>query len=308
MNEKNLRYFDISWFSAKDGPGTRTVLFLQGCHLRCPWCHSPQSQETTSPLLFFENRCLFCGACVSSCPHHVHAVENRIHTIDRTACRRCGACVKNCPVSKNAKWNTGALGLAGIDGKPEELFQLLRPQLALLKNIGGLTVSGGEPLLQVEPLADLLTLCKRDGIHTAIETSASLPVQPVESLIPLVDHWLIGLRPILNNEATRTGDWTRVTHNLERLVLSNRCQITIRTPIIPGYTDHIACAQKIAETMKSFALSSIELLPYNRLSNHYYQAMNKPFPLEEHHEIRKPNIESIRNYFADQGFDINIID
>lgn len=309
MDAISLKYFDISWFSSKDGPGTRTVLFLQGCHLRCPWCHSPQTWEELSPLMFFENRCLFCGACAGVCPHNVHGIDNHKHNIDRTSCKRCGTCIKKCPVSRGAKWNTGALGLAGLKIKADELFQLLKPQLELLKKIGGLTVSGGEPLLQFEALAGLLTMCQREGFHTAIETSASVPRKNIESIFPLVDRWLIGIRltAVINDSLETIGNWEQIVDNLEFLTTQNSGKITIRTPIIPGYTDKMECIRKISELMKTFKIQSIEILPYNFLANHYYKAMEIQFPLEDIAPINKPALVRIRNYFAAQGFDAKIV-
>ena len=137
-----LKYFDISWFSSVDGPGTRVVLFLQGCHLRCPWCHSPQSWNTTSPLFFFENRCTLCGACVAACPNNVHSITGGKHFLDRGLCDRCGACIESCPVSRADRWNSGALGFPGSELEVQDLFRLLEPQLEMLRDIGGLTLSG----------------------------------------------------------------------------------------------------------------------------------------------------------------------
>lgn len=310
MDDISLKYFDISWFSSKDGPGTRTVLFLQGCHLRCPWCHSPQSWEESSPLMFFKNRCLFCGACAGACPNNVHSINDHKHRIDRTSCKRCGTCIQKCPISGGTKWNTGALGLSGIKIKTHELFELLKPQLELLKKIGGLTISGGEPLLQFKALANLLTMCKKEGFHTAVETSASTARKNIESIIALVDQWLIGLRltSVKNNSIQTIGNWDIIYDNLEFLAAQNSSKITIRTPIIPGYTDKMECIQKVSEIMKITKISSIEILPYNILANNYYQALGILFPLEDIAPLNKPDLISIRNYFAAQGFKIKIVD
>ncbi len=275
----------------------------------CPWCHSPQSWDVSSPLLFFEGRCTLCGACADICPENVHQIVNGKHHIDRTLCKRCKACIKVCPVSYRGKWNTGALGFAGSSIDVNALFHLLKPQLDLLKGIGGLTISGGEPLLQFEALTNFLKLCVSRGIHTAIETSASLPKKNVEPLVDLVDRWLVGLRPVfLKNIINRsvTG-WEQVAGNLEMLSVKHPDRISIRFPVIPGYTNRRECYQKIKEIMEANKISSIEILPYNPYSNHYYKAMGRSYPLDGVTSISKPELDIVRNFFSSHGFDAMIV-
>ena len=131
-----------------DGPGNRVVLYLQGCHLRCPWCHSPHSWDMkSSPLLFLEKKCTLCGQCVKACPQGVHRIENRKHFIDRSKCTKCGKCITACPNSI-ANSMDGALSLPTTEIPVEELYSKIKPQLDMFKRNGGITLSGGEALLQ----------------------------------------------------------------------------------------------------------------------------------------------------------------
>ena len=148
-----INYFNVSWISNNDGPGKRVVLFLQKCHLDCAWCHSPHSRGESSPLLFFPNLCLKCGACVEACPSHVHSIKNNVHFIDRDKCILCGNCIKACPSSNQ---ENGVLILPTKSTDVTTLYKKLRPQLLLFKDIGGITISGGEPLLQLEAVKKLL--------------------------------------------------------------------------------------------------------------------------------------------------------
>lgn len=300
-----LQYFDISWFSSVDGPGTRVVLFLSGCHLRCPWCHSPHSWETTSPLLFFETRCQKCGKCADSCHNGVHKFFNGTHQINRNLCNKCGVCIENCPSSDINKWSTSALGFAGKMIEVDELYQLLKPQLDLLKHIGGLTVSGGDPLLQSKPLAELLKLCLADGIHTAVETSATLNEKHIKELFPFVNHWLIGLRP---SRSDKVEDWKQLLKNIELLAKYNPNRITIRTPIIPGYTDAQIAYDMIIEVMHANRINSIEILPYNLYSESYYKAMGLEFLLNETQPLSKDEIIGIKRVFTSAGLNVKIVD
>ena len=138
-NSSDISYFDISWASSFDGPGTRVVLYLLGCQLRCPWCHSPHTWERSPKLMFFENSCLLCGSCEKACPNNVHKVNDDSHQIDRLHCEACGRCVDACPTVISKKSLDGALLLTGQKDDPKTLFRRMEPQLALLKDIGGLT-------------------------------------------------------------------------------------------------------------------------------------------------------------------------
>lgn len=300
-----LKYFDISWFSNVDGPGTRVVLFLSRCNLRCPWCHSPHSWETSSPLLFFESRCQKCGKCVDTCPNGVHKILNGVHYIDRSQCNKCNACIENCPSSDISKWSASALGFAGKEMEVGELYEQLKPQLDLLKNIGGLTVSGGDPLVQSNALAELLKVCTADGIHTTVETSATLNKRHIEELLPYVNHWLIGLRP---SHTDRVEDWKQLIMNIELLAAYNPNQITIRTPIIPGYTNTQIAYDMIIEVMRANGIKSIEILPYNPFSESYYNAMGLEYPLKGTQPPSKEEIIEIKSVFTSAGLKAKIVD
>lgn len=299
-----IHYFDIAWFSSVDGPGTRVVLFLSGCNLRCPWCHSPHSWKTTSPLLFFESRCRNCGKCAEACPAGVHKFLNGLHHIDRSPCNRCGACIENCPSSAMNKWSTGALGFAGKETEVGELFALLKPQLDLLKHIGGLTVSGGDPLIQSKALAELLKICSAEGIHTTVETSATLNQSHIEELRPYVGHWLIGLRP---SPADKEEDRKQLLKNIELLAAYDPDRISIRMPVIPGYTNTSSTYETIIEVMHANGIKSIEILPYNPYSESYYNAMGLEYTLKGTPSPGEEEMTGIKDIFASAGLNATII-
>lgn len=239
------------------------------------------------------------------CPNGVHEISNGVHYIDRSKCHKCGLCIENCPSSDINKWSISALGFVGVEMGVEELYEMLKPQLNLLKQIGGLTVSGGDPLVQSKALADLLKLCKADGIHTTIETSATLCEKRIEELIPFVNHWLIGLRP---SRADRVEDWKQLLKNIALLAAHNPNQITIRTPIIPRYTDMQITYDMIIEVMHANGLKSIEILPYNPYSESYYKAMGIEYPLKDAQPPSKEEIVRIKGVFTSAGLKAKIVD
>lgn len=299
-----LNYFDIAWFSTVDGPGTRVVLYLSGCNLRCPWCHSPHSWNNTSPLLYFENTCLLCGACVDTCAQNVHSILENKHIIDRSKCIQCKACIETCPSSDTKSWSTSTLGFAGMQIEVNELYKVLKPQLSLLKKIGGLTISGGDPILQSKSLAYLLERCSQDNIHTTVETSASSDKANIQELMPYVNHWLIGLRPSLID---REEDWKQVKENLQILAKKNPENITIRTPIIPGYTNTLECYSRIKNIMVFNKITMLEILPFNPYSGNYYKALGKDYILNSAKSISNSELKRAKDYFSNNGIKVKIV-
>ncbi|MDH7569623.1 MAG: glycyl-radical enzyme activating protein, partial [Armatimonadota bacterium] len=151
------RIFDIQRFSIHDGPGIRTTVFFQGCPLRCRWCHNPESLAPHPSLFYNERLCLMCRACAQACPEGVHQFEGGAHILRRERCRRCGACAAACVA--------GALELAGRCVTPSEVVEVVRRDAVFYQTSGGgVTLSGGEPLAQPEFAAEILRLCREEGV------------------------------------------------------------------------------------------------------------------------------------------------
>lgn len=250
--------FDIAQFSGYDGPGIRTVVYFQGCPAACDWCHSPQSQPTVAPLMFNENVCTRCGRCAQACTRKVHVFDSGTHQIHRENCIRCGRCIERCPQSTRGVAGS-ALHLPTVETTVETLFEQLSPILELTKATGGITLSGGEALLQPEASIALLTLCKQAGIHTAVETSGLLPLQTYRDALPFVDLWLFGLRVV-----TRCGGMhtQRIEESL-RLLAGSGAEILPRIPLVPGYSDRDDVLQSVIALLEKFSLRNVWLNPWN---------------------------------------------
>lgn len=192
------------------------------------------------------------------------------HLIDRDRCLQCGRCISAC-LNSSALYNEGCLVLPTRRQTVEELFAMLEPQLRVYKNTGGLTISGGEALLQFEDVGRLLERCKEQEINTAVETSGTLPWENYRKVIEITDVWLYGLRPHAKDQSLR--DFKRSLENLDRMLrrISPK-KIIIRLPIIPGYLDRPEQLETVSKAMNERGLHTLQLLPFNIHYSHYYKA------------------------------------
>lgn len=275
-----IAYWSVGWMSTVDGPGNRVVLYLQGCPSKCPWCHSPHSQYESSPLLLQESLCRFCGKCMEVCPNGAHRILNGKHTIDHQRCATCGKCVRACPYSGEDAANS-ALCLPTVQQEVEEVFEMLRPQLDLVKTIGGITLSGGEALQQAEGAIELLKICRDYGVNTCVETSMLLPAEVYRAAEPYVDVWLLGFRNVYL--PGRRLDDIEIRKDCKRKVdfLKEKpgVRLIARFPIIKGWTDAKEKVTLLREVLFENEIKELELLPCNPHMEHYYTLMGKEVPV-----------------------------
>lgn len=251
--------FGIQRFSIHDGPGIRTTMFLKGCNVNCVWCHNPEGIPLRQILSYNASKCIGCRACMEICPQHVHSFDKEQHLIDRSLCRFCKKCVEVCPAE--------ALEVLGerITAK-EAVSQLLRDKKYFTGD-GGITLSGGEALMQREFAAAILTGVKEQGIKTALETNGTLPWEYYEQILPLVDLFLVDYK-VSDPEIYKKyvgGDNSKVEETFRKLHASG-ARIRMRCPIIPGVNDTEAHFRRIAEmTLELPNMEGAELLPYHKL-------------------------------------------
>lgn len=297
-----IAYWAIGWLSTKDGPGNRVVVYMQGCPVQCPWCHSPHSRDDISPLLFQKRLCHFCGKCEAVCPNHVHKVTPTEHFIDRDKCIHCGRCISACPYSTGVASNS-VLSIPTIRQDTGELFEMLRPQLDLVKRSGGITLSGGEALLQDKAAVELLRLCKDYQINTCVETSMLLPDSIYQEAAPYVDCWLLGFREVyLSRELEPEAAHSNCQRRVAILRQSSSPHLIARLPVISGYTDREEQLSTLRELLLENGIMELEILPCNPHMNHYYELMGKEVKLDTNCCIPSDEeLENIQWYFLKAG-------
>ncbi|MDA8218116.1 MAG: glycyl-radical enzyme activating protein [Dehalococcoidales bacterium] len=292
------RLFNIMKYSVRDGTGIRITVFFKGCPLRCAWCHNPESQALFDEIMFTPELCLNCGQCSRLCPR---ALITRRHPTGapalnaavpyrRAECQHCGRCAAACP--------SGAREIAGRQATVEEVLREIENDTVFFdQSGGGVTFSGGEPLLQSGFLLDLLHGCRALELHTAVDTSGYAPFSVIEEVAPLVDLLLYDLKVM---DGDRHRHWTGVSNDLIlsnlRWLAANHHRVVIRVPVIPGVNDDeenmeemgrflvevrlaAAAAAKAKATLLHPDHLSVVLLPYHKAGVEKYRRLDRRYDL-----------------------------
>lgn len=254
---ENLIVTEIQRFCMHDGPGVRTTVFLKGCAMRCKWCHNPETQLMQPQILFYPNKCIGCNACVAVCHFGAQISSENGHAFLRERCVCCGACTEACP--------TGAMELCGREYSPEEVLAVINKDRPFYGDKGGVTLSGGEALLQKEAAAALLRACREQGISTAVETCGYFDPAVLSLVVPYTDLFLWDLKD--TNDARHlqyTGvSNERILSNL-RLADSMGARIRLRCILVNGVNtdaEHYRKIADIASTLSNF--EGVEFLSYH---------------------------------------------
>ncbi len=267
MSSITGRIFDIKRFAVHDGPGIRTTVFLKGCPLHCAWCHNPEGISPAPELAFIVRKCIGCGDCVKACPVGAHTLADGIHTFDRTRCTLCGACVEACCPQ--------ALVLYGREVTVEQLMSEILPDREFYEQSGGgITVSGGDPLIQPDFCAAFLQACRENGLHTAVDTSGAVPWSAFEKVLPHTDLVLFDLKHFDDAEHRR---WTGLGNSriLENLLTLGRLGVSVevRIPCLPTVNDGDVL-EAIAGFLRQVpSLTGVRLLPYHDFARSKFGAI-----------------------------------
>ena len=260
------KVFNIQRFSLHDGPGIRTTLFLMGCSLRCRWCHNPEGLQGEILLQYNEKECVGCQACRKVCPNGVHQFdEQKVHILAFENCALCGKCMEVCPAQ--------ALTKSGKVYAAQELAELAVRDRFAYKNNGGVTFSGGEPLLQADFVAETAKICRELGTPTiAVDTAGNVPWENFEKVLPWTDYFLFDIKAGSEEAHLKgTGYSNRlILENLKRLDETGK-PIYIRIPVICGINDSEEEIKKIAVIAAEISHAvEARLLPYHTFGREKY--------------------------------------
>ena len=267
--------FDIQKYSLHNGPGIRTTIFFKGCPLSCWWCHNPESQAAQKELMYYEDRCLFCGSCVESCPEEALSMTDKGLKVDESICTLCAGCIRECPA--------GALEIAGREATLKEVIaETTADRLFYEQSGGGITFSGGEPLKQFAFVKELAEYYQNNGIHTVLDTCGLIEEQKVLEIAPLIDLFFYDIKFIDSRKHQRfTGQSNeQILNNLSKIAAKNY-NITVRIPVIPGINDREAEMKKIGEFLVELGIDSVHLLGYHRSGIHKYSRLDKQYRLPD---------------------------
>lgn len=293
--------FNIQRFSIHDGPGIRTTVFFKGCNLNCWWCHNPESKRAEPELLFYHDKCILCLTCVKNCPSGALSFSEKEKKIkyDKTKCVKCFKCSEVCPTETIVK--------CGEYMDIEEVMkEVMKDEEFYRTSNGGITVSGGEPLLYNDFVSELFKELKNKKVHTAIETAGCVKWEFFKKVLSFTDLFLYDFKSGDEEklkEATG-GDLKIIMENLKKLFNEGK-EVIVRIPVVPYFNSEEEEMKKISEKLKSLSGEfKVEPLKYNFIASNKYKALGLPSPYENINDnIVKSTYKKAKKFF-EKDFDI----
>lgn len=294
--------FDIERFAIHDGPGIRTLVFMKGCPLRCLWCDNPESQKVSPELALFVGKCIGCGKCLEVCAEGAIYKYGDELRFDWERCTNCGKCAEVCP--------SEAKKLIGKRVTVEWLVdEIMKDLVFYQKSGGGVTIGGGEPLLQFEFVRQVLEECRKRGISTAIETCGHGEWNQVEKVLDYTDLVLFDIKHM---DAKRHRALTGISNDLilenARKISSNGSpKIMIRIPVIPTLNDSEENIVDVARFVSRLGnIEEVNLLPYHRLGESKYEQLGREYKLKDLEPLDENGVQGFKEILESYGLKVQV--
>lgn len=299
MTEKGL-IFNIQRFSIHDGPGIRTTVFMKGCPLSCRWCSNPESMSGRPQLMVRDVKCAVCGACVEVCPEKaISLTAEHGRRIDWDSCTQCLECVPACLYE--------ALTAVGRYADVGEVVQeVIRDEVFYKNSGGGVTLSGGEPMIQYEFVRDLLAACKEQGLHTALDTTGFAPEDHFAGVLPYIDLVLFDLKQL---DPEKHLEYTGVDNDLilkNGRFIAGKVRTWFRIPLIEGFNDSPDQMRVIAEMAKELGVEKISLLPYHEGGMSKAAQIGRTYQMNEARAPEEERIQELKDIALEVGVEATV--
>lgn len=289
---------EITNFSTRDGPGIRTSVFLKGCPLRCKWCSNPETFEKKQMLFFMASRCRQCGACALTCPQKaIRLGQSSVFRIDRKKCDSCMKCVDACLYN--------ALQMSGEWFTTDQLMHVIERDKCFYGTDGGVTISGGEPLMSGKFVLEIFQRCKEQNIGTVLDTTGYGDSDLLHEILRYTDLVLLDIKqmdPVLHKK------WTGVSNELihqNAEIITSSVETRISLPLVGGVNDTAENLHATAKFAVSHGIKHIDINPLHTLGAGKYHYLGKRSPYRQFHTLEKPELDEVAEIFHSYGLQVS---